>query len=466
MFAGDASGTGSPVWLLPLFSPIARAAAFIYYRVRYAGDPVPVWGPVLLVANHPNSLFDPTLVVAAARRPVRFLAKAPLFTDPKVGWLVKASGAIPVYRHADDPTQVSRNRDSFREVYAVLAGGSAVGIFPEGTSHNAPSLVPLKTGAARIALGAAELAGIPFPIVPVGLVFRRKDTFRSEALVVRGVPVEWGDLAARGLRDGAAVRELTRRIEDGLRAVTVNLEQWEDRPLVETTVRIWEAERQALPLPAGRVARMEAAGRLLTEARRRGDEQALTLGRDIVSHGRRLERLGLHPADLVADLRLARGLWWAVGRLHVLLPLGVVFWAVGGVLWWVPYRLTGALVHRLRLEEDLRSTYKLLVGIVAYLTWLVILAAVAGARWGGMAALLGAVLAPAAGVAGVLARERWRGAWSDARRFFLLRSRRVLVEGLRRRQRDLAARMQALYEREEALPRARTPSGARPSVGS
>lgn len=454
------------MWLLPLFSPIARAAAFVYYRVRYSGDRIPVWGPVLLVANHPNSLLDPMLVVAAARRPVRFLAKAPLFTDRKIGWLVKAAGAIPVYRPADDPTQVSRNLDSFREVYGVLAGGDAVGIFPEGVSHSAPSLVPLKTGAARIALGAAELTGIPFPIVPVGLVFRRKDEFRSEALVWRGAAVEWSDLAARGLGDSAAVRELTERITEGLRSVTVNLEQWEDRPLVETAVRMWEAERRALALPWERVARFDATGRLLSELRRRGDTAALALGRDIVAFGRRLNRLGLRPADLVADLRLARGLWWAVRRLHLLLPLGGVVAVVGAALWWVPYRVTGMIVSRLGLEEDVRSTWKLLVGIVVYFVWLILLAAVAGGAWGGLAALLAFILLPATGLAGLLMRERWRNAWSDAQRFFLLRSRRALMQALRERQRDLVAQMQALVEREGPVMRPRTPGTAQSSVGA
>ena len=46
-------------------------------------------GPVLLVANHPNSLFDPALVLATAGRRVRFLAKAPLFDDWRVAWIVK-----------------------------------------------------------------------------------------------------------------------------------------------------------------------------------------------------------------------------------------------------------------------------------------------------------------------------------------------------------------------------------------
>ena len=86
------------VWLLTLLSPLARAAAWIYYRVRYSGELAPGTGPVLPVAHHPNSLLDPMLVVAAAGRSVRFLAKAPLFTDRRIDWLVKAARATPAAR--------------------------------------------------------------------------------------------------------------------------------------------------------------------------------------------------------------------------------------------------------------------------------------------------------------------------------------------------------------------------------
>src|SRR3989304_4286511 len=78
---------------------------------------------------------------SAPRRPVRFLAKAPLFGDLKTGWMMRAVGAIPVYRRVDDPTLMDRNTDMFRAVYVSLARGAAVGIFPEGESHSEPSMV-------------------------------------------------------------------------------------------------------------------------------------------------------------------------------------------------------------------------------------------------------------------------------------------------------------------------------------
>ena len=435
------------MWLLPVFSPLSRLAAGVYYRVGYAGGDVPATGPVLLVANHPNSLLDPMLVVAAAGRPVRFLAKSPLFTDRKIAWLVKASGAIPVYRRADDPGQMDRNQDAFHAVYDALGGGAAVGIFPEGISHSAPGMAPLRTGAARIAVGTAERTGAAFPIVPVGLVFRQKDTFRSEAMVLRGQPVSWADLAERGLDDAEAVRDLTARIDTALRSVTLNLASWEDRPVVEGAVRVWEAERGEPSQAAERLARLELTTRVLAEVRRSENQDGLSLATDLAKHLDRLDRLGLEPSDLAADVRMGQGLRWAARRLHLLLPVGIAVAIAGLMPFWVPYRLTGLIVERLRLDEDVRSTWKLLLGIVLYTLWLAFLVTVAAVLVGSVGVLLCLVLVPAVAMGGLLVRERWQSAWSDARRFFLLRSRRDMIGKLRDRQHDLAGRLQVMLDR-------------------
>ena len=147
------------MWLLPFLSRFGQLAVRTFYRFEVVGEPVPADGAVLVVANHPNSLIDPGAVAATARRPVRFLAKAPLFSDPLVGWLIRASGSIPVYRRQDDPGQLERNEEMFRAVHGALESGSAVALFPEGRSHSDPSLSELKTGAARIALGAVPALG-------------------------------------------------------------------------------------------------------------------------------------------------------------------------------------------------------------------------------------------------------------------------------------------------------------------
>jgi 1-acyl-sn-glycerol-3-phosphate acyltransferase len=440
-------------WLLPVLPAVSRAAAFVYYRVRYAGEPVPAAGPVLLVANHPNSLLDPMLVVAAARRPVRFLAKAPLFRDPKTAWLVKSAGAIPVYRRTDDPAEVGKNVDAFEAVYGELARGAAVGIFPEGLSHSEPALAPLKTGAARMALGAAALTDGPVHIVPMGLVFRQKDRFRSEALAVTGGPVVWDDLARRGVDDAEAVRDLTARITAALASVTVNLEQWADRPLVECAVRIWETEQRVPPEPGARLRRLETTTRLLAAVRRTQDAEGARLARDVERFRRRLDRLRLRPADLSADVSSRRGVRWSANKLYLLAPLAFVVAVVSWALFFVPYRLTGWIVDRVRLKVDERSSWKMLVGIGVYAGWVTAVAVgaavtTAEGAWRGLV-VGGAVLLgmPVIGMVGLVVRERWRGAWRDAQRFFLLRSRGRLVAQLRDERHQLGARLDALLTR-------------------
>ena len=442
-------------WFHGLLPHASRAAAFVYYRVRYAGDPVPPRGPVLLVANHPNSLFDPILVMAAARRPVRVLAKAPLFADFKTAWFVKAGGAIPVYRRSDDPAQMDKNEDAFRAVYDALAGGSAVGIFPEGLSHSEPSMAPLKTGAARMALGGAKLTGAAFPVVPVGLLLASKDEFRSEALVLTGPKVEWDDLAARGPDDAVAVRELTERIAGALRGVTLNLERWQDRPLVEFVVAIWDAEQGLDEDAPARVSRLEAATELLAAVRRHEDAEAEALAPDLERHRRRLKRLRLGPGHLRADTGLGQAIGWAARRAWLVLPAAAVLAAFGFVAFFPPYFVTGFLVGRVKLKQDERSTWKLLLGMGIYLIWLLALGVAAALARDALAAVLVMTLLPAIGLVGLAVRERWRGAWSDARRFFLLRSRRELVASLLAEQQHLAGRLKALYERYRAAPELR-----------
>src|SRR5688500_20369410 len=127
------------MWLLPALAGVSAFATKVYYRFAVAGADVPRTGPVLLVANHPNSLLDPAMVAAAARRPVRFLAKSSLFTHPAVGWLVRGAGAIPVYRQQDDPTQMRRKTEMFRAVHAALADEPAVGLFLAGVVDRLPA---------------------------------------------------------------------------------------------------------------------------------------------------------------------------------------------------------------------------------------------------------------------------------------------------------------------------------------
>src|SRR5687767_11428879 len=118
--------------LLPtLLTRVVGGAAALFQDIERTGPPIPD-GPVLVAANHLNSLLDPLVLFHTAGRPTRPLAKAPLFTHPLIGPFLKGLGGLPVYRRQDDPTQMDRNQDTFDAAVAALHRGEAVQIYPEG----------------------------------------------------------------------------------------------------------------------------------------------------------------------------------------------------------------------------------------------------------------------------------------------------------------------------------------------
>ena len=64
----------------------------------------------------------------------------------------------------------------------------AIGIFPEGGSHDRTDLLPLKPGVAFIAYSALERDHFNIPIVPVGLNYFRGHRFRGRVIVEYGRP--------------------------------------------------------------------------------------------------------------------------------------------------------------------------------------------------------------------------------------------------------------------------------------
>jgi glycerol-3-phosphate O-acyltransferase / dihydroxyacetone phosphate acyltransferase len=416
---------------------------------------------VLLVANHPNSLIDPAVVAGVAGRPVRFLAKHTLFHGEVISWIVRGAGSIPVYRQVDGAALMHQNQDAFSAVFQALAEGGAVGIFPEGLSHSESSLAPLKTGAARIALGAAERIGAPFPIVPIGLTFEKRDAFRSRGLVVVGTPVRWNDLAEPGADPAEAVRELTARIERALRRVTVNLEGWEDWALVHTAEAVFAVETGADPDPHARVLRLKQITDGLRALRAEGGGEWESLARELTRHDRILRRMRLRPGDLHERPGLGALARWTTRNVPFVGLVGLLLVAIGSALFWPPYRLVGWAVDRMDPLHDTRSTFKLVAGLILFPVWWVLLSGAAWWVWGWRVGLVAAGALPAIGLLTLDLQERWWSAIGDARRFWVHRTRPAAVAALAARQRELADRLDTLYRDRFAEP----PAASAPAAG-
>jgi glycerol-3-phosphate O-acyltransferase / dihydroxyacetone phosphate acyltransferase len=249
---------------------IARAATLGWFRaVEVTGlERIPRTGPVLLVANHHGGFIDPALLVAMIPRPIRFLAMASLFRILPLRPLLAFGGAIPVHRArdaAEDGAGTRRNVDAFAACFAHLRDGGAIGIFPEGEASDEAHVIPIRTGAARIALGAHSRGAMGLRIVPVGLIYEDKQRARSRAYVRVGDPIELdSDLATNPSvppdeTDRDAVAALTRTIEAQLTDAAVDFRSAEQRSALRLAANAalrWEHGDPRGRPPVGEVERL------------------------------------------------------------------------------------------------------------------------------------------------------------------------------------------------------------------
>jgi 1-acyl-sn-glycerol-3-phosphate acyltransferase len=232
--------------LYKLATPIVVLVVRVFFRrVEVRGEDRVPSAPIVVGANHPNMLLDPLLVGVALRpRRLHFLAKAPLFKIPGVGWMFRLLGVLPVYRRQDSPGTMDQNDGMFSACVRALHQGRSIGIFPEGVSASEPWLQPIKTGAARILLEASEARPEkPMFLQPVGLNYEDREVFRSDVLVLFGDPIDPRPYLARYAEDPReAVRDLTRDLEEALRAVTLNVARVEDDRVVTRLERVYQTE--------------------------------------------------------------------------------------------------------------------------------------------------------------------------------------------------------------------------------
>lgn len=424
------------------------ALRIFFRRIELHGlHRVPASGPVIFVLNHPNALIDPAFLLCLSPRPVSFLAKAPLFKSPGLGFIVRAFDSIPIYRRQDEGGAAVDNRETFRKARELLLRGQAVAIFPEGTSHSDPRLKPLKTGAARLALGTG-LGDLK--IVPAGLYYSAKARFRSDALVYFGEPFAVAPAAAdeRGEPPAAAVHELTRRIDAALQDVTLQAEDLELLRLVERVGEIFAAASEEAWSVAElfELRRRLAAGhaRLLAQ----DPERLAALLARVRRYERDLGELGLMPDHLAphqitftASLRYALRSAFTLG---LVLPLALA----GTILHYPAYRGSGIVAARVAGEyEDMVATGKVLAATTFFpLTWL--LAGVgAGLLWGLPAGLVAGLLAaPTAGFAALHFWERFASVAAAARGLVLFLTRRTLLARLAGERQAIRAEILALAE--------------------
>src|SRR5439155_4985486 len=206
-------------------------------------------------------------------------------------------------------------------------------------------------------------------IVPVGLYYTSKETFRSSAVMQFGDPIDVRPPVV-------TVEALTQRIEDALDAVTLQADSREALALIARGERIFSAGR------CDPAEELEARRRFVEGYAwlRAHDPQRLArLQSRVEQFAAELGDANIEPRELPGP-RFAASVT-TLATLLVALPLAIV----GGIIHFPAYRLVGVIARRFVKEEEMVATIKAIAGALFYLlTWAACAALTwwrLGARW-------------------------------------------------------------------------------------
>lgn len=393
--------------------------------------------PQMSVSNHFGGFTDPLLLIYAMPRLPRIMARDVIWKVPVVAWIMKWVQAIPVHKPEDGGPR--SNEVMFASAYDALEERSHVMIFPEGITRDDPSIARIKTGAARIVLGARERGVAGIQITPAGIHYEDKASLRSSVSILIGAPM---DLDARiddyvepgedaGPSNRPAVRKLTADIESQLRRVAPDFADWDEARAMTHGAEILLrtiAEDPKDPVP------MTGRDALAGHLGRKPAAQKAEIAAAVNDYDANLSDLGLTDAKLLSGMTGRRFLWGLVGWTILTLVL-LPFALVGAAVNWIPYLLVKA-VGLLRVAPAMMSTLKPVAAILAFgITWGIAVWGVArDSGWRG--ALLAILLLPLYLAATIVVVERVESLWTSFQTWRRLRaasSSEDLIEAERRK---------------------------------
>jgi len=391
--------------------------------------------PVIIVANHFNGLVDAVLLAVIVRGVPRFVAKSTLWRSPLLRPLLALAGLVPVsrpedredpidkfaFREASRPAKhaavpsaqeadggpTARNKAAFERAHRLLRRRATLAIFPEGTTHDRLELARMRTGAARIALGALAAGVRNVTIVPVGLTFDDKLALRSRVLVRIGDPIDLDAWVAHSGEAGittdgnhAAVRHLTDTIRSRLSDVTPRYADVLERAILGRAAEVRLRSDLHAPGLIVPLAQREALAQLMSDAPAGATDAVIAaqgayhMRLDLV---RMRDELLMPPVQPGWLLRRALALTVFMAALGVVVLAGIAANAV-------PTLLTAAAGRRPQAPAT-KGTVRVLTALVVFpLTWIIV--AVALPVTGLASTTLAVIAGPISGAVAVGGLER------------------------------------------------------------
>lgn len=436
---------------------IKFAMAIFFQKIEVRNDEfVPPTGPVVFVANHPNSIMDAMVMGVVTKRKVNYIGHAGLFSNKLKSWFLRSCGVIPVYRREDAPDKMDQNLAAFQACYEALEKGEAIGIFPEGTSDMLRRVKRVKTGAARIVLEAERRNnyGLGIQVVPIGLYFFSRSRFRSKVLVNIGRPLDLQPYIGLNRRDNMqAVQELTAQIQTRLERLTVNIRHEELDQFVRDLEKLYRDELKDEMRDLQKHAKSTLADFILTQKiaecveyyNAREPQRVQDLQERIDAYKRKLKRL--HLKDEMLKTRVSfKQLVWMSSTNMILALLGLPFALFGAVNNIVPYLISENIAKKF-IDDRTKILSALLIGggvafIFFYTVQTILIGHFFGILWGTVYLLS----LPATGLLALAYVKAIRMEQERINFSFFLFTNRQLFNKMRRERRRLILEMDAIKE--------------------
>lgn len=342
--------------LYVIIKVIMRVALRVFYKsfqIQHR-ERIPKSGPLLIVSNHPNTFMDPVIVASLVRPQVYFLAMGSLFTSKFVRWFLNQLHMIPIQRKNDTNKVKVDNNEVFKKCHDFLGKRGCILIFPEGVSIKARRLQPIKTGAARIALGAEanHNFGLGLKILVVGLNYSRHDSFRSDVLVNIGEVIEVKDFADKYAENqDHAIHELTNLIKQSIAQEVIVTASDEQDSLAKQIEMIYKPQLFA-DIPAENVRNEEdfLISKAIVEAvqyfEEREPARVQTFHPKIDAYLRNLERLNLNDEVFAQSKRKSHLLGESISTALYFL-LGFPFFLYGLLNNYIAYIIPSRIAARI-----------------------------------------------------------------------------------------------------------------------
>lgn len=326
-------------------------------------------GPMIIIANHPNTLVDAWLLGNVCKQPIYFMTKGTFFNNPVKMWFLRSLNLVPINRATEAKTRGVSNEASFEECYKLLESGKALVIFPEGNSFMERQLRQLKSGTARIALEAERRNGgkLNLKVVPVGLIYLQAEKFRSSILVNVG---EGGGvthhLAEFEQSNAPAAKKLTDEFRQQLEKVLVTTQSKDQEMLIHELTEALSSRYR------GTESGVEKEVDLLKNVRDRIEllhliepwkiEEIQLLLRNI---NWRVEKLKIKADFLDRKFRSAMFIRQMISSILVLI-IGFPIFIFGFIHNVLPYKITDLVMPRLVKNVEYYAPVAILFGLILY----------------------------------------------------------------------------------------------------